>query len=174
MTVDMTGNPPASTGPNPIELAENHLVALKKHAGAPASMKALADLIQYADELAEKVKHLDNCVDSVQKRYLEAKELGLAKITEGLVLEDENVEWVVNCGGELGVKIGSQLFFMYKGRSLSYDKDALRDEPMLWRKVKKREFGETVLVPDKTQYSDRGEFDDDGRYRYGEGWQELP
>jgi hypothetical protein len=174
MTVDMTGNPHASTGPSPIELAENHLVALKKHAGAPASMKALAALIQHADALAEEVKRLNTCIDGVQGRYLEAQKLGLAKITEGLVLEDENVEWVVNCGGELGVKIGNQLFFLYKGRSLSYDKDADRDEPMLWRLVRTREFGETVQVPEKTKYSDRGEYEDDGRYRYGEGWQELP
>lgn len=49
-------------------------------------------------------------------------------------LEKEDVEWVVNDLAELGVKIGNQFFFMYKGRSY---KGGYR-----WRHVYKREFGE--------------------------------
>jgi hypothetical protein len=59
-------------------------------------------------------------------------------------LTDDQVEWVVNSLGELGVKIGQQFFFLYKGRSLVY-KDAVHESdgtPMLWRMVGKREFGE--------------------------------
>jgi hypothetical protein len=174
MSVDMTGNPPAKKT-TPLTVADDHLVLLKKM-GNEKSMaaKVLGPLIEHAEELAAEVVRLNHCIDGVQERYLEAQKLGLAKIVDGLVLEDENVEWVVNCGGELGVKIGNQLFFIYKGRSLSYDKDSERDNPMLWRLVRKREFGETVQVPDRTEHSDRGEYDRDGRYRYGEGWQELP
>lgn len=47
--------------------------------------------------------------------------------------------WVVNSLGELGVKIGERLFFLYKGQSLEYPKGG----DMQWRYVMKREFGET-------------------------------
>jgi hypothetical protein len=57
-------------------------------------------------------------------------------------LLEEDVEWVVNSIGELGVKVNDQLFFMYKGRSLCYD----GDPTMYYRLVGKREFGETVRV----------------------------
>ena len=58
-------------------------------------------------------------------------------------LTDTDVEWVVNDNAELGVKIGNQFFFLYKGRSLVY-KDSTHDDgtPMQWRPVFKREFGE--------------------------------
>jgi hypothetical protein len=58
-------------------------------------------------------------------------------------LEAEDVQWVVNDDGELGVKIGDQLFFLYKGESLA--PGGLRDDgsPKLWRNVQKREFGES-------------------------------
>jgi hypothetical protein len=52
--------------------------------------------------------------------------------------------WIVNDNAELGVKVGGRFFFLYKGQSLEYE-DGLHDdgEPMLWRPVGKREFGET-------------------------------
>lgn len=58
-------------------------------------------------------------------------------------LTGEQVEWVTNDNAELGVKIGQQFFFLYKGASLVYE-EALHDDgtPMMWRKVGKREFGE--------------------------------
>lgn len=58
-------------------------------------------------------------------------------------LTEEAVEWVVNDNAELGVKIGNQFFFLYKGRSLVYE-DGKHDDgtPMRWRHVFKREFGE--------------------------------
>ena len=56
-------------------------------------------------------------------------------------LKKEDVEWVVNDMAELGVKIGDQFFFLYKGRSLDYATD--EDEwSIKWRYVGKREFGE--------------------------------
>lgn len=59
-------------------------------------------------------------------------------------LQESQVEWVVNSLAELGVKIGNQFFFLYKGGSLVYSSPA--DEhssgPMMWRPVFKREFGE--------------------------------
>jgi len=63
-----------------------------------------------------------------------------------------DVEWVVNQIAELGVKIGDQFFFCYKGHSLTYTgengSDVVlmenSDQPMHWRPVFKREFGECV------------------------------
>lgn len=61
----------------------------------------------------------------------------------GKLLRAEDVEWVVNDIAELGVKIGGQFFFLYKGHSLVYD-EATHDDgsTMHWRPVFKREFGE--------------------------------
>ncbi len=65
-------------------------------------------------------------------------------------LHANQVEWVVNDIAELGVKIGNQFFFCYKGRSLVYDSPFHEDDPlpagtsMRWRHVFKREFGECV------------------------------
>ena len=50
-------------------------------------------------------------------------------------LKNEDVTWVVNDIAELGVKIGDQCFFMYKGRSYQGGTK--------YRHVYKREFGET-------------------------------
>lgn len=59
-------------------------------------------------------------------------------------MKPEEVEWVVNDLGELGVKVGGQFFFLYKGRSLSYGRAPKHQngEPMRYRPVFKREFGE--------------------------------
>ena len=70
-------------------------------------------------------------------------------------MREEDVKWIVNDIGELGVKIGDQLFFCYKGRSLSYaenphyeedipENDIAEGQIMRWRYVGKREFGECV------------------------------
>lgn len=55
------------------------------------------------------------------------------------MLTEDDVEWVVNDLGELGVKIGDSFFFHYKGRSYCGGSS--------WRYVGKREFGETVHSP---------------------------
>lgn len=68
-------------------------------------------------------------------------------------LKAEQVEWVVNDIAELGVKIGNQFFWLYKGHSLVYgdNHDTNKDgivintddgKPMSWRPVFKREFGD--------------------------------
>lgn len=58
-------------------------------------------------------------------------------------LTAKDVQWVVNSNGELGVKIGQQFFWLYKGESLLQEGLPNVDEPDLkWRSVFKREFGE--------------------------------
>lgn len=57
-------------------------------------------------------------------------------------------EWIVNSLGELGVKIGSRFFFLYKGENIEYTTIEEGEEPIKFRKVLKREFGE-VCIPEK-------------------------
>jgi len=52
--------------------------------------------------------------------------------------------WIVNSLGELGVKVNGRCFFLYKGDNIEYSPDEDETEPpILYRRVGKREFGET-------------------------------
>jgi hypothetical protein len=51
-------------------------------------------------------------------------------------------EWIVNDNAELGVKIGDQFYFLYKGRKLKYTEGHEDGSPLYYRPVGKREFGE--------------------------------
>jgi hypothetical protein len=59
-------------------------------------------------------------------------------------LTDDDVRWVVNDSGELGVEINGQYFFYYKGRSLVYGGTHDDGTPIMVREVGKREFGESI------------------------------
>ena len=83
-----------------------------------------------------------------------------------IVLSPEDVEWVVNDTGELGVKIGSNIFFLYKGESLRYSQPTHEDgTPRMYRRVEKWEFGESCLA--------LGVKDEDSRYTEGSGWRRF-
>jgi hypothetical protein len=86
-------------------------------------------------------------------------------------MKAEDVEWVVNDNAELGVKIGNQFFFLYKGRSLVYESGKHDDDtPMYWRPVFKREFGECahpINYKDPTKIGTVSMEDSDE-------WKELP
>ena len=56
----------------------------------------------------------------------------------------KEAEWIVNDLGELGVKIGDDFNFLYKGRSY--------DGGTMWRPVYKREFGECCHPLDYKEY----------------------
>ena len=74
----------------------------------------------------------------------EKQDDGRRPLERGVSLRPEDVCWIVNDLGELGVQIGEQCFFLYKGMSIEYD-NAEHDDgtPMQYRMVGKREFGET-------------------------------
>ncbi|UWJ04774.1 hypothetical protein CUB19_gp66 [Stenotrophomonas phage CUB19] len=73
-------------------------------------------------------------------------------------IKANDVKWVVNDNGELGVRIGKKCFFLYKGKSFVYD-DGLHDDgtPMYVRPVFKREFGECAHPINHNDYSKIGE-----------------
>lgn len=73
-------------------------------------------------------------------------------------LRSTDVEWILNDKGEIGVKIGDQFFFNYKGESLMYS--SLEDTgPKTYRLVGKRELDETLSLDSvfqKDGFLDRG------------------
>lgn len=75
------------------------------------------------------------------------------------------VKWVVNDLGELGVRIGDTSYFMYKGESLVYQETHEDGTRMMQRPVEKREFGEVCRVPGFEVGSDAF-----ACYFQGEGW----
>lgn len=75
----------------------------------------------------------------------------------------EDVHWVVNDLGELGVRINDQFFFLYKGESYVGGEK--------WRAVAKREFGE-VCYPKPDWLMHQGHSDVPMSYytSVGDGW----
>lgn len=57
-------------------------------------------------------------------------------------LHKDQVQWVVNDNAELGVKIGDQFFWLYKGESLVTSGRHGDGTSKKWRQVGKYEFGE--------------------------------
>jgi len=109
----------------------------------------LTDLLRWLNAFREgdaARAHIPAVHDALNRLYAASPRVEVAAINK------DAVEWVVNDIAELGVKIGNQFFWLYKGRSLvygEYDKEincgvALHDDgkPMHWRPVGKREFGE--------------------------------
>ncbi len=95
------------------------------HVCAPLGLMAGADL----------TKEARPAVDELVRRLRAAESPPAA----------DDVEWIVNDMGELGVRVRGGHYFCYKGKSLVYE-TGLHDDgrPILHRNVGKREFGETV------------------------------
>ncbi len=88
-----------------------------------------------------------------------------------LRLTADDVEWVVNDLAELGVKIGDQFFWLYKGDSFVYEEGKHDNgSPMHWRPVFKREFGECAHPIDYADPRKIGTVSLDD----SDEWQELP
>lgn len=67
----------------------------------------------------------------------------MKKLILSWLLKKEDISWVVNEDGELGVNIGRRQFYLYKGDSVEYSEN----EKMSFRAVGKREFGESCISP---------------------------
>jgi hypothetical protein len=113
-------------------------------------------------------------------------------------MTEDDVRWIVNDLGELGVEVNGRFFFLYKGKSLEYGKHAeakggvcLHDDgtPMMYRMVGKREFGEVCkpiihmkvengVIYDRTPYPYRQELTYTPGLSFGKpedgDWKALP
>lgn len=69
---------------------------------------------------------------------------------ENIKLKEDEVKWIVNIQGELGVRIGTKNFYLYKGESTVYE--TAINQP--WRLVEKREFGETCKPLNFKEFKD--------------------
>lgn len=87
------------------------------------------------------------------------------------MLKPEAVQWVVNDSAELGVKIGDQFFWFYRGSSLIYA-SGVHDNglTMHWRLAGCHEFGPACRP---TRFYEPGSTIPD-QYRDGDGWMPLP
>jgi hypothetical protein len=86
-------------------------------------------------------------------------------------LTKDDVEWVVNDMGELGVKIKDQFFFLYKSRSYEGGR--------LWRYAGKREFGECAhpvefYRPGRMKPDNYVGYWEDAEGETADQWQDLP
>ena len=87
--------------------------------------------------------YLDNSVNREARAFVAgmAQKVRMQEIQAGAVPEKEDVKWIVNNLGELGVMVAGRCFFMYKGESIVY---ATADGATHYRAVEGREFGECV------------------------------
>lgn len=99
--------------------------------------------------------------------YLSQKVIGMKSEEEkNFNLTTDDVEWVVNEMGELGVKIGCQFFFLYKGYSYQGGEK--------YRPIGKREFGECChpARQDQVKFPDYSAQDDEQWHPIGNPQQE--
>lgn len=86
----------------------------------------------------------------------------IKKSDKNLNLSLDDVQWVVNEGAELGVKIGNSFFWLFKGSSIVYINYEIK-----WRPVEPLEFGATCCPVNHTSLKE-GE-----KYCTGSGWKTI-
>lgn len=103
-------------------------------------------------------------------------------------IKSDDVEWIFNDLGELGVKIGDRFFFLYKGASIDYQDKAIGDlthgddcgaisgQRMKYRHVYKREFGECCHPLEAIKHYCGDGFPENFMTAYGDidDWKEIP
>jgi len=166
--------------PQPVSFSIDGLLAPQPTSVAQAP-STLADRLEA--ECVVRENHPDDYCPDLTKMF---RECVVALRSSGHAyapLTSDQVEWVVNDIAELGVKIGDQFFFIYKGHSLVYgDDDESRaagvalnsdtDPPKqhMWRPVFKREFGECAHPINHKDYSKIGTVSLDD----SDEWKPLP
>jgi hypothetical protein len=159
-------------------------VRAEAKAAVPVPSPEELDVLGYQgdawNKLLQKIEDYMNVVDIAGSQFgAEPKAAEQAIYTyvwslmqRGVVqMTGEQVQWITNDNGELGVKIGEQFFFLYKGCSLVYEEGKHDDgRPMMWRNVGKREFGECAYPINYDDPTKIGTVSiNDGR-----DWKELP
>lgn len=138
----------------------------------PGEVYDFFPVVQSEDWCGEHSPRAAPVAEKENAKLFKKKESGAE--SRNLSLHEEEVEWVVNNLGELGVKVGTQFFFLYKGHSLNYGKHMVpcteNGKVMQWRYVLKREFGECCHPINYEDPSRVGTVNvNDGRT-----WHELP
>lgn len=116
----------------------DHIVSYWRRAvdGSYLMLGVTTDKDIQVDRVAETPEQIDALLNVVG-----SPEPKTPPCTDRTRLSAEDVKWIVNDLAELGVKIGDQLFFLYKGESLTYKTDKHWDgQPRKWRPVRRLEF----------------------------------
>lgn len=152
------------------------------------------EIIEFVGGLKARVVELDTEAQQLreQNANLTRKLASVAKALAGEEPECEpgiavkkhvagEPEWIVNDIGELGVRLGDQCFFLYKGGSIQYNRYDSDDDdgnrPMKIRPVYKREFGEVCHPRDwwpLCEACQRAMCRHPDRYEVGDGWELIP
>lgn len=80
--------------------------------------------------------------------------------------------WIVNDAGEIGVLVHGRPYFLYKGEAFQYSGTAGGGNATRYRRVQKRECGESLRVPSIPV--DAADVHDYGAEEDGEGWHDIP
>lgn len=124
----------------------------------PSTHDTMAEILNIRGEAGWELVTLDITGLAVFKRPKIEGEPISQHVAGATPLTNDDVKWVVNEYGELGVRIHGKNYYLYKGESYTCDifescDGSGEQRPMRWRPVEKREFGE-VCLPLESRHAD--------------------